>query len=40
MISVHFQGKQFNIIVMQVYAATTMPKKLKLNASMNTYKTF
>ena len=30
MISVHFQGKLFNTTVIQVYALTTMPKKLKL----------
>ena len=35
-----FQGKPFNITVMQVYAPTTMWKKLKLNGSMKTYKTF
>ena len=40
MISVCFQGKPFNITVMQVYAPTTMWKKLKLNGSMKTYKTF
>ena len=39
MISVRFQGKWFNIILIQVYAPTTMPKKLKLNGSMITYKT-
>ena len=31
MISVHFQGKPFNIMVMQVYAWPVMLKKLKLN---------
>ena len=36
MISVHFQGKPFNITVIQVYVL----KKLKLNGSMKTYKTF
>ena len=36
MISVHFQGKPFNIRVIQ---ANTL-KKLKLNGSMKTYKTF
>ena len=36
MISVHFQGKPFNITVIQVYA----PKKLKLNGSMKSFKTF
>ena len=43
MISVHFQGKPFNITVIQVYALVTnalMPKKLKLNGSIKTYKTF
>ena len=41
MISVCFQGKSFNITVIQVYAlAPVMLKKLKLNGSMKTYKTF
>ena len=40
MISVPFQGKPFNITVIQVYALTKMLKKLKLNGYMNTYKTF
>ena len=40
MISVHFQGKQFNITVIQVYTKPLRPKKLKLNGSMKTYKTF
>ena len=35
MISVHFQGKPFNITVIQVYAQSVMLKKLKLNGSMN-----
>ena len=39
MISVHFQGKPFNITVIQVYAPTVTLKKLKLNGSMKTYKT-
>ena len=38
MISIHFQGKPFDITVIQVYALTS--KKLKLNGSMKTYKTF
>ena len=38
MISVHFQDKLFNIMVVQVYAPTVMQKKLKLNGSMKTYK--
>ena len=40
MISVHFQGKPFNITVIQVYAPTVMLKKMKLNGSMKIYKTF
>ena len=40
MISVHFQGKPFNITVIQVYAPTSNTDKLKLNGSMKTYKTF
>ena len=40
MISVHFQGKPFNIMVIQVYAQPVMLKKLKLNDSMKTHKTF
>ena len=52
MISVHFQGKQFSITVIQVYAFTvpffdemfpwyiSQLKKLKLNGSIKTYKTF
>ena len=39
MISVHFQGKPFNITVIQVYAPVTL-KKLNLNGSTKTYKTF
>ena len=38
MISVHFQGKSFNITVIQVYARPVMLKKLKLNSNMMTYK--
>ena len=30
MISVHFQGKPFNIMAIQVYGMTAMLKKLKL----------
>ena len=37
MVSVHFQGKPFNITVIQVYASTV---KLKLNGFMKTYKSF
>ena len=40
MISVCFHGKIFNIRVIQVYAPRVMLKKLKLNGSMKTYKTF
>ena len=40
MISVHFQGKPFNITVIQVYVPPVMLKKLKLNGSMKTYKSF
>ena len=40
MISVSFQVKPFNITVIQVYAPPVMLKKLKLNGSMKTYKTF
>ena len=40
MISVHFQGKLFNITLLQVCFQPLMLKKLKLNGSMKTYKTF
>ena len=40
MISVRFQGKPFNITVIQVYAQPVTLKKLKLNGSVKTYKTF
>ena len=40
MISVYFQGKPFNITVIQVHAPTTNVEKLKLNSSMKTYKAF
>ena len=40
MISVHFQGKPFNITVIQVYAPTINAEETKLNGSMKTYKTF
>ena len=39
-ISLCFQGKPFNITVIKVYALPLMLKKMKLNGSMNTYKTF
>ena len=38
--TVHFQGKPFNIMIMQVYALTVTPKKLKLNNFVKIYKTF
>ena len=40
MISVHLQGKPFNITVIQVYASIVTLKKLKLNGFLKTYKTF
>ena len=40
MISVCFQGKPFNITVIQACAQPITLKKLKLNGSMKTYKTF
>ena len=40
MISVHFQGKPFNIMVIQAMPWPVMLKKLKLNESMKTHKTF
>ena len=40
MIFVCFQGKPFNITVIQVYAPTSNARKLKLNGPMKTYKTF
>ena len=40
MISVRFQGKPFNITVIQSVPQPLMLKKLKLNGSMKTYKTF
>ena len=40
MISVHFQGKPFNITVIQVYAQPLMLKKMKFNGFMMTYKIF
>ena len=40
LIFAHFQGKPFNITVIQVYAPTSNVKKLKLNGSMKTHKTF
>ena len=40
MISVCFQGKPFNITVIQVYALTSNAEEAKLNGYMKTYKTF
>ena len=40
MISVRFQGKPFNITVIQVLPWPVTLKTLKLNSSMKTYKTF
>ena len=40
MISVRFQGKPFNIMVIQVYAPNNNAEELELNGSMKTYKTF
>ena len=39
MISVHFQGKPFNITVIQVYAPTTNAKVAEVECSMMTDKT-
>ena len=39
-ISVRFQGKPFNITVIEAYDQPAKLKKLKLNGSMKTYKTF
>ena len=35
-----FQGKPFNIMVIQAYDPTSSAKEAKLNSSMKTYKTF
>ena len=40
MISVRFQGKPFNITVIQVYGPTSNVKKVTLNSSMKTQKSF
>ena len=40
MIAVCFQSKPFNITVIKSLPQPVMPKKLKLNCSMKTYKTF
>ena len=36
MISVHFQGKPFNIMVIQAYAPTSNAEEAELNSSMKT----
>ena len=40
MISVRFQGKPFNITIIQVYAPTPNAQKAELNGSAMTYKIF
>ena len=40
MISVHFEGKPFNIMVIQVYAPTSNAEEAEVYGSMKTYKTF
>ena len=40
MISVRFQGKPFNIMVSKPVPQIVTLKKLKLNGSLKTYKTF
>ena len=40
MISVHFQGKPFNITVIQVYASTSKAEVPEVERFMKTYKTF
>ena len=40
MISVRFQGKPFNIMVIQVYAPTSNAEEAEAERSMKTYKTF
>ena len=40
MISVHFQGKPFNITVIQVYAPTSNAEEAEVEWFMKTYKTF
>ena len=40
MISVHYEGKPFNITVIQVYAQISRLNKMTLNGYMKTYKTF
>ena len=40
MISINFQGKPFNIMVIQVYAPTSDAEEAEVEQSMKTYKTF
>ena len=40
MISVRFQGKPFNITVIQVYAPITNAEEAEVNSSVKTCKTF
>ena len=40
MVSVCFQGKPLNIMVIQAYAPTSNAEEAKLNSSMKTYKAF
>ena len=40
MISVHFQGKPFNITVIQVYAPTSNGEEAEVDQIYETYKTF
>ena len=40
MISVRFQGKPFNIMVIQAYALTSNAKEAEVEGSMKTYKSF
>ena len=40
MISVRFQGKSFNITLIQVYDPTIIQEKMKMNGLMKTCKTF
>ena len=40
MISVHFQGKTFNITVIQAYGPTSNAEEAEVEDSVKTYKTF
>ena len=40
MILVRFQGKPFNITVIQIYAPTSNTEEAEVDSSMKTYKTF